>query len=716
MLPMSGTRLSSCCSRATRARAAPIGVALLAVVFVYGALVPAGAQTPAVAEAELQEAERLFEAFEFQPAVELLDRLVGQLLVISPAQLDADARRTALSRAYDLRAQSKFNLDQIAEAEADFETLVQVDAGYRLPEDLSPRVLELFEAVRRRTVGLVLLEMDPPGTVAIDERVYTMTSPQGTFEVAAGPHTVTTSLPGHRGASTDVVVVAGESVSLEVVLTRTAGSLTVATQPPGAEIVVDGEPHGVTLAGVRSVGPSVPVLVMGLTPGQHRLQIVRDCFTPYDVPFNIPEPPTDIDAGTIELEPAVATAVIEQAGPGAVLYVDGERRGAAGEPVADICEGPHVVEVRSPRGRFLDRREWRAGDHVVLQVELRRGFALIDAADGAEMLDARSARQVEDAVNDAQRLMVFAPLDADLRAARNAAGQSPADPGLSPAERRGLADAWTTLLDAQGVAWLSPIVGGEGALALHLLAAGSGTSDVIPLDLSNLGSRAAVIRTLGLTPPPVVRASLEVSLVDLAGIEGAAVIRLVPGGSSDGAGLAVGDVVVGLDGSPVTAAADVGRALERLGSRGALRLDVVSAAGSRNLTVPIAEVADAVSLTDLSRLSNPLLLDMEDALADAETPLAEAAARLNLAIVHIRLANWDLALRELEQISLPDGPGVSAGTVAYLTGLSLTAVNRLGDAQSAFEQAVAAAGSQLYLGGPSVAPLAQQRLDEILRP
>ncbi|HAK54688.1 MAG TPA: hypothetical protein DCP38_04280 [Acidobacteria bacterium] len=107
---------------------------------------------------------------------------------------------------------------------------------------------------------------------------------------------------------------------------------------------------------------------------------------------------------------------------------------------------------------------------------------------------------------------------------------------------------------------------------------------------------------------------------------------------------------------------------------------------------------------------------MEDALADAETPLAEAAARLNLAIVHIRLANWDLALRELEQISLPDGPGVSAGTVAYLTGLSLTAVNRLSDAQSAFEQAVAAAGSQLYLGGPSVAPLAQQRLDEILRP
>jgi hypothetical protein len=412
----------------------------------------------------------------------------------------------------------------------------------------------------------------------------------------------------------------------------------------------------------------------------------------------------------------VATAVIEQAGPGAVIYVDGERRGAAGEPVADICEGPHVVEVRSPRGRFLDRREWRAGDNVVLQAELRRGFALIDAADGAGILDARSARQVEDAVNDAQRLMVFAPLDADLAAARNAAGQSPADPGLSPAERRGLADAWTTRLDAQGVAWLLPTAGGEGGLALHLLAAGSGTADVIPLDLSNLGSRAAVIRALGLTPPPVVRASLEASLVDLAGVEGAAVIRLVPGGTSDGAGLAVGDVVVGFDGSPVTAAADVGRALERLGSRGALRLDVVSAAGSRNLTVPIAEVADAISLTDRSRLSNPLLLDMEDALAGAETPLAEAAARLNLAVVHIRLANWDLALRELEQVSLPDGPGVSAGTVAYLTGLSLTAVNRLSDAQSAFEQAVAAAGSQLYLGGPPVAPLAQQRLDEILRP
>ena len=107
---------------------------------------------------------------------------------------------------------------------------------------------------------------------------------------------------------------------------------------------------------------------------------------------------------------------------------------------------------------------------------------------------------------------------------------------------------------------------------------------------------------------------------------------------------------------------------------------------------------------------------MQDALASAGTPLAQAAARLSLAVAHIRLANWDLALRELDQVALPDGPGVSAGTVAYLTGLCLTEVSRLSDAQAAFRRAAADTGGRLFIGGPPVAPLAQQRFDEMLRP
>ena len=499
-------------------------------------------------------------------------------------------------------------------------------------------------------------------------------------------------------------------------MTRTSGSLTVATQPSGAEVFVDGQSRGVTQPGVRASGPSSPVLVLNLLPGQYRLRIVRDCFAPYDVPFNIPEPPVDTDIGTIELEPAVGTALIEAPTRDAIVYVDGERRGAATEPVTNICAGPHVVEARSPRGRFVDRREWRAGDSITLRAELRKAFVLIDTAGGAGTLDRALASQVEEAVSDARRVMVFAPLEAELAAARAAAGQTPADPALAIAARRALAETWAGQLDAQGVAWLAPMDGAGETLGLHLLAAGSGTPDVVPLRLADLASRAAATRALGVAPPAIVRASLEASLVDVTGVTGAATVRVVPGGVSERAGLAVGEVIVAVDDVPVTSAAEIGRAVERVGPGRALRLSVASAQGDRAILVPAAEVADAIPLGDRNLLSNTLLLDMQDTLASAGTPLAQAAARLSLAIAHIRLANWDLALRELDQVTLPDGPGVSAGTVAYLTGLCLTEISRLSDAQAAFRRAVADTGSRLFIGGPPVAPLAQQRLDEMMRP
>ena len=518
------------------------------------ALASAGvaAQTPSPDEVAVQEVERLFDEFQFEPAIAGLDLLLGRLSA-APSRPDAtgiDAIRAVMSRAHELRARARFNLGQLAEADADFEALVRLDAGYRLADDMSPRVLEAFDLVRSRLVGLVFLTMDPPGQVTIDDRVYFMASPRETFEVVTGDHTVTASLPGYRDAVRDITIErGGGSVSLEVVLTRVSGSLTVATVPAGVEVVVDQEARGQTRPGIRDTGPSSPVLVLDLLPGQHRLRLVRDCYAVYDVPFNIPEPPVDVDVGAIELQPAVATATIVSAGPEALVYLDGERRGPASEPIAGICEGPHVVEVRSSEGRFIDRRDWRAGDAVTLDASLRQAFALIDTDDGTGTLNREVAGLVEAAVGDARSVMVFVPIESELAAAAASGGDSPAVPSLTTAQRRTSGEQWTARLDVQGVAWLSPDAAGSDAYRLNLLAGGSGVPDVIPLRLSDLGSRAAAAQALSVTPSAIVRTSLQASVVDVAGVTGAAVVRVVEGGTSAGAGLAAGDVIfnVGAD-------------------------------------------------------------------------------------------------------------------------------------------------------------------------
>jgi hypothetical protein len=83
---------------------------------------------------------------------------------------------------------------------------------------------------------------------------------------------------------------------------------------------------------------------------------------------------------------------------------------------------------------------------------------------------------------------------------------------------------------------------------------------------------------------------------------------------------------------------------------------------------------------------------------------------LNLAVVHMRLGNWDDALQTLAGVKLPDGSGVSAGTVHYFSGLCLDALGRTADARAAFTRAAAATEARVSQDGPLVAPLAQRKL------
>jgi hypothetical protein len=78
--------------------------------------------------------------------------------------------------------------------------------------------------------------------------------------------------------------------------------------------------------------------------------------------------------------------------------------------------------------------------------------------------------------------------------------------------------------------------------------------------------------------------------------------------------------------------------------------------------------------------------------------------------VHLRLGSWDDALAALKYVQLPEGAGVSAGTVAYLTGLAYEGLGRAPDALTAFTKAAASPQARLWFEGPLVAPLAAARL------
>ncbi len=656
----------------------------------------------------LENARRLIEAFDFDQVVTFLDEAI-QTMTTSP-----DSDLDSLAQAYELRAQAHFNLDHPDLAELDFERVLEVRADHGLTPDLSPRIVELFEEVKARLLGALLLSTAQPGTVTIDGRAYEVGT-EAVIPLMQGRHEFAIRQAGYREDVRNIDIIPGVPTMLTVSMERITGTLSVVTIPGGVRVLVDDVPRGITEPG--SGAASAPLVVDGIVPGRHLLRLERDCFVSFDTSFTMASPPDDQNSAPLELAPAVATASVGTIVGDAMVYLDGEPYGPAPAEMADLCEGPHVIEVRGPRGRFVDRRVWAAGATAALDADLRPAFALVEVAGSPDpAATAELTTRVEEALAATTDVRLFSPTTDEVVAA---AGDPRLDVALSSDDatltrRRDMAGAWSERLNTQGVAWLVPVADQADTYDLFLLASASGQPDVIRLDMDDVGSRAAAQRQLDAPPPPIVRTTLQTVVVDVAGIDGAAVIQVDPGGAGETAGLAPGDIIVGAAGAPVTSVSGLSEGLARAEPNAELALDVRGQDGVvRSASILVGLEPDTIPLADPNLLYNKILLDLETRALAERGGVTGAAASLNLAIAHMRLGSWDHAMVALEATSLPVGPGVSAATVDYLLALCLREIGDIDAAGAALRRAADADGALLSVGGPPIGPLAARALDTL---
>lgn len=666
--------------------------------------VPPALQAPDPMQTRFDEAKALYDAFEYQKAIAAFDELIAALVAAEGPQ-----NQDLLVSALELRARAKFSLGDTDGAGQDFGALLSLRPEFRLPEGTSPRIVAAFDEVRAATVGQVFITMTPPGDLEIDRRTYSIPAEGATIDLTAGDHQLVVSRRGFAPVSQPLTITAGESRELMLSLERISASLEVRTTEPGVEVVLDGTPRGATAAGE---GGGV-LLLEELPLGSHRLVLRRECHV--DVERTISLVADDLRTDPIALQPAVANVTIRTQAQGAMIHVDGEPRGPAPGDV-QICQGQHLLEVRGPTGRHVERREWRAGETVTIDAELRSAFPIVSVTGTAAqpMLDQLRGEVVR-VLGPAPRVLVYAPDSAQLQQAMQAEN-IPAEwladavagaPSAMP--RDVLRDMGRRLAARLGVQGFTAVVAGAERFqaTVGFLAAGSGEPETVRFTTADQASPRAAIDRLGAPIPPIVRPSTGLSVIDTHTGSGAAVVRA--NGPAAEAGLVPGDVIVGAGGEAVDSVAAYRAALAR--ASGPLALAVIGPDGaSREVTVTPAPAADLLPLRDSSLLYNRALLELQERAQTASSADERAAAHLNLAIVLLRLGSYDEALQALGQARMGDGPGVSAGTVAYLRGLALEGVGRTAEAQAAFTEAAAAEGARLGIDGPLVAPLARAKI------
>lgn len=695
----------------------------------------------ATADASLNEGRRLFDAAEYERAVTLFDQAV---VMFDPLSRTSSHAKDGLLTAYELRGRAQFSLNKAADARSNFETLLRRSPTYALSDQVSPRVLKLFDDVRNAVTGRVQLVLSTP-----DAEVKVDGDPLIAFSevltLAEGAHTVTAARAGYAPLTQPFAVAPGPTVvEVPVTLERISALLAINTMPAGVVVSLNGVVRGTTepggdagpadasSSGMRPgpPGSSKTMVLADLPVGTHTLEFTKDCYVPLQRRITIAQL-ADLREPVVTLKPAVATVDVAVRGTGATVFLDDVPRGATPMTMAEVCEGTHTVEVRSLYGRYIRRITVKTDDKMTLEGAVKPAFALVSVTGQAQNIrggvDPRMV--VERTLADDGTVMLYAPA-ADKTEQVSKLEQLPAGwlafdrtgrsvgqaaASIAPAARIDISNQLAKSLEVQGVAGLALTTPDGDEMLMSLLAAGSAEPDVLLFKLSDAESMSAVRRALA-TPFPLYRHSAGLLAIDVLDLPGATIAQIEQGGAAAAGGLLPGEVITSANGRPIRSVADLEAALSALPEDRKLSLDVRAAAGGmRKADLTAALVPRALVMSDQTLLANKAILDLRQRLPSAMNTRDEPVVRLNLAIALMHARSWALARAELERVNLPAGPGISNGTVQYLLGLCYDALGLPADAARAWKVAAADTTGLLTEDGPPIADMAAGRLAALER-
>lgn len=687
-----------------------------------------------VAEDPLVEARRVIQAGNYEAGVTAATRAIE--LNEPRARSDRDVR-LQLIEAYELRARARFGLADAPGASTDLEALLKLNPDHTLPAEVSPRFVRLFESVRQARTGEIVLTIAPDNAEA-DVDGNPLAGRTGTIRLTADTHVISAKRKGYRPQSQTIRVEPGAKQEVTLTLERQYATASFVTSPPGVEVFVDDVSKGITQGGelaadaqevatrlgVPVAALSAPLVVSELSAASHRIEFRRPCFVtkPGTLPITAL---TDIAVEPIKLEPATAQLTFEAGIPaGSVVHIDDVSRGTA--TTLTVCEGSHIVEVRSPTGRYVERVPALRGKEYLIRAKVKPAFAVLSSAGGESVRRADDIRLVlEERLRSAESVTLYAPpaqaagdvlkkagLPAtwlDFSRLKQPLGQAAT---FSADARRKLSTTLSSQLEAQGVAAITVVSSSDPPdIRVSLLASGSSEPDVLEIRLSEPASIRTAIAALSFSMPLF---SPSAGLLTLDVLDppapGAVVAKVDPAGPAAAAGLAPGDVIVAADGQPVPDASALEVAMKAALAAGRLSIDVRDRNGAaRRADLTIVRAPRAITSVDQTILFNTLLVNLRNRLGAARGTPDEHVLRLNIGIALIALGNWQDAATELEQVRLKPGSGVAEGTLQYYRGLCYEALSRFAEAETAWN-AAKASDAWLTEDGPPIRRLAEEKL------
>jgi len=684
---------------------------------------------------QLTEAKVLFEDAQRQSqSIDFLGRIIDEIeerrrsgSEVPPEILDLQ------HQALELRARAFFDAGQLQGAGDDFRHLLLDNPRYALnAESLSPKIVDFFEDQKKQLIGYIAVTTDPAGArVSVNGNFVGITN-FFPVEVHTGLARVEVTLEGYQGyVDENLRIEPGEINTLDLVLTRTSARLPIITDPPGVEVVVDGQVVGVTSGtlppDLRSFMPpdldpsrlSSPFELMSLPLGQHDIELRLDCYETVRFPFRADEP-RDYTAQIVKLNDSIGRVSVTSNPSDARVFLDGEFKGNTPLELTRVCSGDHRLEVKHATGKYVEDISVGADESLSFECPIRPTLAVVDlvADEGVPARDLEDIRQkLSSELRKLSVMNVVFPESDVVNRILGGGGARNLVPALAPstATPEHIREASEKL--GKGLEVEAILLGHVPAqrltkdVVLHFLAVGSPAPDRYSLNYLDRDALPAFVEKLS-TPTKLHGSWIGLTAVDTRITEGPIVLAVDPGGPAGKAGVQMGDVLKSVAGAPATKAVDLVRAVRETEPGETLSLTLTRGGATETVSVAIATTPLEIPLNEDGYLYNKAIVDLRHRMV--VEPAVAGLAGLNVALCYMQLGDYETALKEyLPQVTLAETTGISQGTVLYYTGLAYLRLGERAEAARLFQQALAFEGATIQSNdGPRVVPLAQRRLRE----